>query len=185
MGGDARPAIHRSVREGESMEALGINLPGLVTHLISFTVLLILLRLFLYKPIVNMLDQRSQRIKDNLEAAERARQESAASQEAVEAQLEEARAEGQQLIANAREVADRFREEETAKVRQELDAERARAEANIQRERDAAIEQLRTEFASLAITAAERVVERSLDEQAHQDIINQVIEESGSQSNRN
>ena len=167
------------------MDALGINLPGLITHIISFLILLIILRIVLYKPIVNMLDQRSQRIKDSLEAAERAQQESAASQEEVAAQLEAARAEGQQLIASAREVADRFREEETAKVRQEIEAERVRAEANIQRERDAAIEQLRSEFAGLAITAAERVVERSLDDQAHQDIIDRVLEESASRVNRN
>ncbi len=167
------------------MDALGINLPGLVTHIVSFLILFTLLKMFLYKPIVNMLDQRSQRIRESLESAERARQESAQSQEEVQAQLEAARAEGQQLIASAREVADRFREEETAKVRQEIEAERARAEANIQRERDAAIEQLRSEFAGLAITAAERVVERSLDEQAHQDIIDSVLEESDSRISRN
>jgi F-type H+-transporting ATPase subunit b len=167
------------------MEALGINLPGLVTHLLSFIILMVVLKIFLYKPIVNMLDQRSQRIRESLEAAERAREESAASQEEVQAQLEAARAEGQQLIASAREVAGRFREEETAKVRQEIEAERSRATANIQRERDTAIEQLRSEFADLAITAAERVVERSLDQQAHQDIIDHVLEESDSRISRN
>lgn len=167
------------------MEALGINLPGLVTHLLSFIILMVVLKIFLYKPIVNMLDQRSQRIRESLEAAERAREESAASQEEVQAQLEAARAEGQQLIASAREVAGRFREEETAKVRQEIEAERSRATANIQRERDTAIEQLRSEFADLAITAAERVVERSLDQQAHQDIIDRVLEESDSRISRN
>ena len=167
------------------MEALGINLPGLVTHLLSFIILMVVLKIFLYKPIVNMLDQRAQRIRDSLEAAERAREESAASQEEVQAQLEAARAEGQQLIASAREVAGRFREEETAKVRQEIEAERSRATANIQRERDTAIEQLRSEFADLAITAAERVVERSLDQQAHQDIIDHVLEESDSRISRN
>ena len=167
------------------MEALGINLPGLVTHLLSFIILMIVLKIFLYKPIVNMLDQRSQRIRESLEAAERAREESAASQEEVQEQLEAARAEGQQLIASAREVAGRFREEETAKVRQEIEAERSRATANIQRERDTAIEQLRSEFADLAITAAERVVERSLDQQAHQDIIDHVLEESDSRISRN
>ena len=167
------------------MEALGINLPGLVTHLLSFIILMVVLKIFLYKPIVNMLDQRSQRIRESLEAAERAREESAASQEEVQAQLEAARAEGQQLIASAREVAGRFREEETAKVRQEIEAERSRATANIQRERDTAIEQLRSEFADLAITAAERVVERSLDQQAHQDIIDRVLEESDTRISRN
>lgn len=167
------------------MEALGINLPGLVTHVISFLILFLLLNLVLYKPVLRMLDQRSQRIKDSLETAERVQQESAASQGEAQAQLEAARAEGQQLIASAREVADRFREEETARARQEIDAERSRAEANIQRERDAAIEQLRREFAGLAITAAERVVERSLDEAAHQDIIDNVLQEGDSRISRN
>ena len=169
----------------DGLVALGINLPGLITHIVSFLILFIVLKMFLYKPIVNMLDRRSERIRESLEAAERAREETAASQAEVESQLEAARAEGQQLIASAREVAERFREEETAKVRQEIEAERTRAEANIQRERDAAIEQLRGEFAGLAITAAERVVERSLDEQAHQDIIDRVLEESDTRINRN
>ncbi len=167
------------------MEALGVNLPGLVTHIVSFLVLFTILRLLLYKPILRMLDQRSERIRESLEAADLARQESASAQQEVQAQLESARAEGQQLVASAREVAERFREEETAKVRQEIDAERARAEANIQRERDAAIEQLRSEFAGLAITAAERVVQRSLDQRAHQEIIDQVLEESGERISRN
>lgn len=167
------------------MEALGINLPGLITHLVSFLVLLYLLKRFLYKPIVNMLDRRTERIRESLEAAELARQETRASQEEVQAQLESARAQGQQLIASAREVADRFREEEISKVRQEIEAERSRAEANIQRERDAAIEQLRSEFGCLAITAAERVVERSLDQAVHQEIIDRVLEESDSQISRN
>ena len=167
------------------MEALGINLPGLITQLVSFLILLFILKRLLYKPILRMLDQRSERIRESLDAAERARQQSAESQAEVESQIEAARAEGQQLIASAREVAERFREEETAKARQDIEAERERAQANIQRERDAAIEQLRGEFADLAITAAERVVERSLDDAAHQEIIDRVLQEGDSRMRRN
>ena len=84
------------------------------------------------------------------------------------------------MIAQAREVADRFRDEEMAKARAEITAERTKAGADIKRERDFAIEDLRREFAGLAISAAERVVERSLDESAHRDIIDKVLEESTS-----
>jgi F-type H+-transporting ATPase subunit b len=160
------------------MEALGINLPGLVTQLVSFTVLFALLSVLLYKPILRTLDERSTRIKESLETADRVRQEAAESQSDMQQQLEAARAEGQQLIAQAREVADRFREEELTKARQDIDAERRRAEANIQRERDAAIEELRREFAGLAISAAERVIQRSLDETAHRELIDGVLQES-------
>jgi F-type H+-transporting ATPase subunit b len=142
------------------------------------------LYILLYKPILRMLDQRSDRIKESLETAERVRQEAAESQDEMRTQLETARSEGQQLISQARETADRFRQEELAKARQDIGAERARAQANIQRERDAAIEELRREFAGLAIAAAERVIRRSLDESTHRELIDQVLEE-GAQVNRN
>jgi F-type H+-transporting ATPase subunit b len=160
------------------MDALGINLSGLVTQLISFLVLFAVLRLLLYKPLLRVMDQRSSRIKESLETAQQASEQAARSQEDMQRQIEEARTEGQAMIAQAREVADRFREEEMAKARQEIEGERVRAQANIQRERDAAIEELRGEFAGLAITAAERVVGRSLDESAHRDLIENVLEES-------
>ena len=53
-----------------------------------------------------------------------------------------------------------------------------RARQDIQRERDDAIEQVRSQFADLAISAAEKVIERSLDKDAHKDIIEKVLEET-------
>ena len=160
------------------MDALGVNLPGLITQIVSFVILFWVLYHLLHKPVLRMLDQRSNRIRESLEAAETARQHAARSQEEMRKEIDTARAEGHQLIAQAREVADRFREEELAKAREEMASERARAQADIQRERDAAVEELRREFAGLAIDAAERIVERSLDESAHQELIEKVLEES-------
>ncbi|MFQ5934548.1 MAG: hypothetical protein ACE5KI_07895, partial [Dehalococcoidia bacterium] len=53
------------------MEALGINLPGLITQIVSFVILFALLYRLLYKPVLRLLDQRSNRIKESLETAER------------------------------------------------------------------------------------------------------------------
>ena len=159
------------------LDPLGINLPGLITQVVSFVILFAVLHRLLYRPIVRMMDQRSDRIRESLEAAQTAREEAARSREEMDQQLEAARAEGQLLIAQAREVADRFRDEELARAREEIAGERARAQVNIRRERDAAIEELRREFAGLAISAAERVVERSLDESDHRELIEQVLDE--------
>ena len=167
------------------MGALGINLIGLITQVIGFVAIVVLLTWLLYKPLLRVLDQRSEKIKESLEASERAREEAAKSQEAMQHQLEESRAEGQQLIAQARDVADRFREEELAKAREEISAQRSRAEADIQRERDAAVEDIRREFAGLAVVAAERVVRRSLDDDGHEDLIEQVLREGSQANNRN
>jgi len=159
------------------MEALGISPSGLITQVVSFLILFGILYALLYKPLLKALDQRSGRIKESLDTAQQARDEAALSREEMQHQLQEARAEGQAMIAQAREVADRFREEELAKARDEIDGERARAQANIQRERDAAIEELRREFAGLAIMAAERVVERSLDGSSHRELIEKVLQD--------
>ena len=166
------------------MGSLGFNLASLVGQIVAFLALFAVLYLLLYKPVLRMLDARANRIKESLGAAERAREEAAQSQQQMQQQLEQARAEGQQLIAQAREVADRFRQEEIVKAREEIAAERSRAQANIQRESDAAIEEVRREFAGLAIAAAERVIDRSLDESTHRDLIEGVLEE-GPRPSRN
>ena len=159
------------------MGGLGITLPGLLTQLVSFLVLFGLLYLVLYKPMTRMLDSRSSRIRESLEAADRARQEAASSAEQVERELGDARNQGQALIAEARTAASQFRQLEDARTRAEMEAMLERARAEIERERDAAVEQVRRQFADLAITAAERVVERSLDKDAHAQLIDKVLEE--------
>ncbi len=158
------------------MDALGITIPGVAWQITSFVILFGILYKLLYKPILRMLDERSAKITEGLESAERAREEAAASREDMQRQLDEARTEGQAMIAQAREVADRFREEELAKARTEIAAERARAGAEIQRERDAAVQELRKEFAGLAISAAERVTKRSLDGSSHRELIDDFLE---------
>ncbi|MAO88954.1 MAG: ATP synthase F0 subunit B [Dehalococcoidia bacterium] len=160
------------------MDALGINLPGLVTQLVSFLILFAVLWMVLYKPISKAMGDRSKKIQDSLEAADKAQEEANSSREAMEKQISDSRVEGQKMIANAKDIADRFKEEELVKARDEIKAEKKRAEADIQRERDAAIEGLRREFASIVVDAAEKIVEKSLDQSKHKDLIDKVLEES-------
>ena len=159
------------------MTELGVNLPSLIAYLINFVILLGILFLFAYKPVLRLLDQRAERIRESLEAADRAREEAAVSRSAIEEQLNEARQEGQRLLDQAREAAERYRGDEMDRARQEVETFVARARSDIQRERDAAIEEVRANFGDLALTAAERVIRRSLDRQAHEELIAQVLEE--------
>lgn len=161
------------------MGQLGFHWPSLVVYLVNFTILLGILYAVGYKPILRMLDQRSQRIRESLEQAERIQKESAERQAAMQLQIQESRREGQALIEQARQAADQYREEEREKARAQANAFVERARADIQRERDFAIEEVRSQFADLAITAAERVIRRSLDRDAHKELIDQVLEESG------
>lgn len=159
------------------MDALGFNIPSLIVFLVNFSLLLGLLYLFAYKPILRLLDQRSERIRESLEAADKAREEAAQSEVRIQEQLQEARREGQRLLDQARGLAEKYREDEMAKARQEAEAFIARARQDIQQERDGAIEEVKSHFATLAIQAAERVIGQSLDADAHRDLIGKVLEE--------
>jgi F-type H+-transporting ATPase subunit b len=162
------------------LETLGIHFPSLLIYLINFLLVLGILYAFAYKPILRLMDQRADRIRESLEASERARSEAASSQDAIQAEIVEARREGQRLMDQARETVERYRGEEMDRARQEAEAFVERAKADIQRERDTAIEEVRINFGDLAITAAERVIRSSLDRQAHEGLITQVLEEGES-----
>lgn len=160
------------------MAELGFHWPSLIVYLVNFTILLVILYVVGYKPILRMLDQRAERIRGNLEEAERIKTESEERQAEMQRQLDQARQEGQALIGQARELADRFREEERQRAKEEAEAFLAKARGDIERERDNAVEEVRQQFAGLAIAAAEQVIERSLDKDAHREIIEKVLEES-------
>ena len=159
------------------MAELGLNVPSLISYLINYIALLVLLAVFAYRPLLNAIDGRIETIRDSLAAADRAREEVASSRAEIEEELNAARREGQRLLDQAREAADRFRDEEMARARQAAVDFTERAQADIGRERDAAINEVRAAFGDLAITAAERIIRRTVDRQAHQEIIDQVLAE--------
>ena len=165
--------------EASGISALGVDWQSLVAYLVSFGLLLIVLYMVGYKRILGMMDQRSGRIRDSLEEADRVRRESEERQVEMQRALDEGRQESQRLLAQAREMAERYRQEEKERARQEAQAFMERAQDEIRRERDAAVEEVRRQFGELAVTAAGRVIRRSLDPQVHQDLIDEVLREGG------
>jgi F-type H+-transporting ATPase subunit b len=166
------------------LETLGIDGWDFLLHTINFIVLIFLLNRFLYRPIVGMLDERSRRIEESLAAAERARAEVAQADREREELLVSARREIQEMMATAQQVADRVQSEARTTAQQEAQriVETARQEAEA--ERAQAMAELRREVASLAVMAAERVISRSLDDQAHRQLVEQFLDEQPAQAGR-
>jgi F-type H+-transporting ATPase subunit b len=160
---------------------LGINLPTLLTQVVTFIILLVILRFVAYKPIMRMLDERSKRVKESMEQAEAVKEQSARAEDELKKQLEEASREGQERIARAVKAGEevKLKAQEDAKKEAETLLNRARSE--IQRERDDAIGEVRREFADLTVLAAGKVIEKSLDKEEHRELIDKVLKESSTQ----
>ena len=160
------------------MEGIGISWQGLVAQLICFGMLFGLLTFLLYKPIRRILDERSERIRVSMEKAEQLKETMAKTEEQVKEQLEAARREGQNVLAQAGQMGERLREEAREEAKQDAEVIIARARSEIQRERDEAIEELRRQFVDLAIVAAEKVISETLDREKHRRLIEEVLEQA-------
>lgn len=168
------------VAEPTGLASLGIDVTSLLIYLVNFGVLLAILYFVGYKKILAMMDQRAARVKESLEEADRVREEAANQTAELQRSLEEGRQASQKVLADAREAAQRFRDEEEEKARVDAQGILDRARSEIQRERDAAIDQVRSEFAGLAVTAAERIIHRTVDVKTHQDLIDEVLAQDSS-----
>ena len=160
------------------MEGLGINLPTLLAQIINFGILLGLLYLVAYKPIMRMLDERSRKVKESMEQTELIKQQAENAEEEVKKQIAAAGKEGMEIIARAMHAGEEMRQKAQQDAKKDAESLITQARAEIQRERDGAIDELRKEFADLTIMAAEKVIEQSLDKQTHRQLIDKVLEES-------
>jgi F-type H+-transporting ATPase subunit b len=158
--------------------SLGINGSTLIAQLINVIILFGLLYLVAYKPIMRMLDERSNKIKESMENTEYIKQQAERAEGEAAKRIEAAAKEGQEAIARAMRTGEEVRQEAQQKAKVEAEALIARARSEIQRERDEAIEQLRQGFADITIEAAGKVIDRTLDKKAHRDIIDKVLKES-------
>lgn len=158
-------------------KGLGINWPSLIAQLISFGVLFALLWVVAYKPILRMLDARSNKIRESMEQAEQLKEQTVHAEEEVKKQVELGRKEGQEIMARAMHASEELHQKAQTEAKQEGEAIIAKARTEIHREREEAVAEIRQQFADLAIAAAEKVIDRSLDKQTHRDIIDKVLSE--------
>jgi len=139
--------------------------------LVIFVALWIILAKYAFKPITAAVEAREAALREAIEAAKRDREEAATLLAQHRAKIEEARGEAQRFIAEARAAGEKVKShmlEETKAQQQEM-LDHARRE--IEAERDRAIAQLRREAVELAISGAEKVIERNLDSEANRKIV--------------
>jgi len=157
------------------VDKLGINGWQLAVQLVAFIVFAGLLWRFAVGPIVRVLDQRQERIRESMASAERMQAELKETQARNEEALQQARREAQEILATARQNSEqiiaRAREEANGQAEEYL----SRAQDTLRQETDQARQLLRQEVADLAVTAAGRIVRKELDPAAQARLIEQTL----------
>ena len=150
--------------------------PGLmIWTLICFAIVFFVLKKVAFGRIQTAIDERRERIRQSLEDADRARDEAHKLLEEHHALVAQARGDAESILAEARKVAEAQRE----RLKQELDAERARRVEETRREIEAetrrSIETIRHEVADLTLEATSKVTGKVLDDEDHRRLIEEAI----------
>ncbi len=161
------------------MGQLGINPYLLVAQLINFGLIAFLLTRLLYRPVLNALQARTQRIQESIQNAEQVRTQLSRAQQDYEAQMARARQEAAQIIAQANERAQVQAREVIANAQADAERIRAEAQATAQQEREQLLRGLQGQLAGLVTQTASTVIGQELRTGGHERLIQQGISELG------
>ena len=152
--------------------------PYVVYTIINILILFLFFRFFLFKPVNEILDKRKKMIADNIEAAEK---------EKTDAQA--LKKEYQQVLDDAEEETVKIKDaKERAKIEYTKQVEESRAEASrimdeakrsIELEKKKSMEQAQSEIAGIALLAAQKVIQKNVDEDANKKLIGDFLQEAG------
>ena len=146
---------------------------------IIFTLLIVLLRKFAWKPILTAVDDRNEQINSALKAADKARLEIENLNNDNERILLEAKSERDQLLKEARDIKDNIINEAKEKASNEAENILNAAKSQIENEKMKAITELKNSVAVLSIDIAEKVLKNELKEKSnHEDFINSILKNS-------
>jgi F-type H+-transporting ATPase subunit b len=162
------------------MEAILPHSAEVAVSFVSFMILFFVLSRFALPPITNMLDKRSENIRESLEKAEETRVEAERLFEDYKQQMAEARGEAAKVIESGRKVADAMKDDIVAKANEEAANIIVKAKETIQAEKKAAMAELQKSVADLSVAVAGRLIGAELSASDHEKLISQAIEEVGS-----
>lgn len=157
--------------------------PTLIWTTVSFVLLLVMLKKLALPGIMAVLEDRKERIKSDLDAAEALRKESEKIKAEHEANMARAKAEADELIAKAQEKAAALLSDNEAKMKEEAERIVADAQRAIEQERGQALSELRTLAADLAVAAATKFVAESLDEKTQLKLVDESLDQLGAKYN--
>ena len=148
----------------------------IIWTIITFLVVLFVLKKFAWPHLLAALDEREQRISDAIAAAEQARQESEEVLREHQQKLAAADEEARQIVAEAREAGANVRQTIVSQAREEAERMLDQARTSIESEKRAAIAELRRETANLAVQAAGALIDANLDDEKNRGLVDDFID---------
>ncbi|KMT65990.1 F0F1 ATP synthase subunit B [Catenovulum maritimum] len=149
----------------------------LIGESIAFFVFVVFTMKFVWPQLNGAIEERQKKIADGLAASDEAEKQLDVAKKEIANQLLEAKTQAAAIVEQAKKREAQIVEEAATKAQAENDKILAQGQAEIEAERNRVKEELRKQVSVLAIAGAEKILARSIDAQAHADILDQLVEE--------
>lgn len=146
-------------------------------QMVAFAIFIALTYRYVWPPIIAAMEERSKRIADGLQAADKAEKDLELAKQKVAEQLTSAKKEAAAIIDSASKRAIEIVEEAKEKALVEADRVKASAQAEIEQATSRAKEELRSKVVVLALAGAEKILASSIDQNAHNELVNKLAAE--------
>lgn len=153
----------------------------LIAQIVNFLILVGILTKFAYKPLMQALEDRQKKIADSIDSAERERQEAQQLKLSYQQQLSDARSEAQAIVEKAEKLAEETKEEILKEARLESARILKNVQAEVARERELALAQIKGEVVILAMAAAGKIIDKNIDTEANASLVSNFIEQLDAQ----
>lgn len=163
--------------EGSSHQ--GFNLGNIAVNIISFLILLVLLKKFAWDKLINMLEERQQLVESQLDDAERNQAEALALLKENQSKLESAQAEIKEMMEKAREQSKLEKNSILNDAKQQAELLKDNARRDIIDEKNKALEEINKQIAELSVLVATKIIEKELDPQSQSALVDKIIKEVG------
>lgn len=154
---------------------LDIDHWNFIWPVVNFILLFILLKIFLFKPVNKIMDERTRTIQDDLDAAKKSKEEAEALKKEYEDNISDAKQKAQEIIMKAHEDAESEKSAILKKSQEEADQLISDANKTIENERKRVLAQAQTQIADLAIEAASKIIGENLDDEKNRRLVDKFL----------
>lgn len=147
----------------------------IIAQILNFLILVVILRAVAYKPVARLLQQRSDKIKGDLNKAEADRKAAEQTLADYKVQLADAHKKAQDIVDKANITARQEHDAAVAETRKEIERMKASAQAEIENERNRAFDEMKSQIVTLSLAAAGKVVSKNLDTKENDKLVNEFI----------
>ncbi len=159
----------------EIFEKLGLDPKLLIAQAVNFILLLVILQKIGYKPILKMLNDRTEKIEKSLKQAKKIEEELQNTEEIKIAEIKKAKQESQEIIKDANELAEKKSQEMIEKTKVKTQEIVASAKQEIQAEKESSVAEAKSEISDISIQIAKKIIGSNFDENKEKEAVNDIL----------